>query len=151
MGTKRKAERMAGAKRGDTVRVHFTGRLEDGTVFDTSAERGPYEFTIGESRIVPGFSEAVIGMKPGESKTVEIPAKKAYGLHRKEMIAVIERSKLVAHLNPEIGQRLRIDQADGQKIPATVTKVSASSVTLDANHPLAGKNLTFDIELLEIV
>lgn len=142
---------MAGAKRGDTVRVHFTGRLEDGTVFDTSAERGPYEFTIGESRIVPGFSEAVIGMKPGESKTVEIPAKKAYGLHRKEMIAVIERSKLVAHLNPEIGQRLRIDQADGQKIPATVTKVSASSVTLDANHPLAGKNLTFDIELLEIV
>lgn len=142
---------MAGAKRGDTVRVHFTGRLEDGTVFDTSAERGPYEFTIGESRIVPGFSHAVIGMKPGESKTVEIPAKKAYGLHRKEMIAVIERSKLAAHLNPEIGQRLRIDQADGQKIPATVIKVSASSVTLDANHPLAGKNLTFDIELLEIV
>ena len=133
------------------VRVHFTGRLEDGTVFDTSAERGPYEFTIGESRIVPGFAQAVIGMKPGESKTVEIPAKKAYGLHRKEMIAVIERSKLAAHLNPEIGQRLRIDQADGQKIPATVIKVSASSVTLDANHPLAGKNLTFDIELLEIV
>ena len=142
---------MAGAKRGDMVRVHFTGRLEDGTVFDTSAERGPYEFTIGESRIVPGFAQAVIGMKPGESKTVEIPAKKAYGLHRKEMIAVIERSKLAAHLNPEIGQRLRIDQADGQKIPATVIKVSASSVTLDANHPLAGKNLTFDIELLEIV
>ncbi len=142
---------MAGAKRGDTVRVHFTGRLEDGTVFDTSAERGPYEFTIGENRIVPGFSHAVIGMKPGESKTVEIPAKKAYGLHRKEMIAVIERNKLEAHLNPEIGQRLRIDQADGQKIPATVIKVSASSVTLDANHPLAGKNLTFDIELLEIV
>jgi peptidylprolyl isomerase len=142
---------MAGAKRGDTVRVHFTGRLEDGTVFDTSAERGPYEFTIGESRIVPGFAQAVIGMKPGESKTVEIPAKKAYGLHRKEMIAVIERSKLAAHLNPEIGQRLRIDQADGQEIPATVIKVSASSVTLDANHPLAGKNLTFDIELLEIV
>ncbi len=142
---------MAGAKRGDMVRVHFTGRLEDGTVFDTSAERGPYEFTIGESRIVPGFAQAVIGMKPGESKTVEIPAKKAYGLHRKEMIAVIERSKLAAHLNPEIGQRLRIDQADGQEIPATVIKVSASSVTLDANHPLAGKNLTFDIELLEIV
>ena len=142
---------MAGAKRGDTVRVHFTGRLEDGTVFDTSVERGPYEFAIGKSRIVPGFSEAVIGMKPGESKTVEIPVKKAYGPHRKDMIAVIERSKLPAHLNPEIGQRLRIDQADGQKIPATVIKVSASSVTLDANHPLAGKNLTFDIELLEIV
>jgi peptidylprolyl isomerase len=151
MGTKRKAERMAGAKRGDTVRVHFTGRLEDGTVFDTSAERGPYEFTIGKSRIVPGFAEAVTGMKPGQSKTVEIPAKEAYGLHRKDMIAVIERSKLPAHLNPEVGQRLRIDQADGQKIRATVVEISDSTVTLDANHPLAGKNLIFDIELLEIV
>ena len=142
---------MAAAKKGDKVKVHYTGRLEDGTVFDTSVERGPYEFTIGQSKIVPGFAEAVIGMKPGQSKTVEIPAKKAYGLHRKDMIAVIERSKLPAHLNPEIGQRLRIDQADGQKIPATVTEVSDSTVTLDANHPLAGKDLVFDIELLEIV
>jgi peptidylprolyl isomerase len=151
MGTKRKTERMTGAKTGDTVRVHFTGRLQDGTVFDTSAERGPYEFTIGQSRIVPGFVEAVIGMKPGQSKTVEIPAKEAYGLHSKEMIAVIERSKLPAHLNPEVGQRLRIDQADGQKIPATVVEVSDSTVTLDANHPLAGKDLIFDIELVQIV
>ncbi|MGB7063260.1 MAG: peptidylprolyl isomerase [Candidatus Zixiibacteriota bacterium] len=142
---------MAVAKKGDKVKVHYTGRLEDGTVFDTSAERGPYEFTIGGTRIVPGFVEAVIGMKPGESKTVEIPAKKAYGPHRKDMIALIERSKLPAHLNPEIGQRLRIDQADGQKIPVTVVEVSASTVTLDANHPLAGKDLIFDIELLEIV
>ncbi|UCB53108.1 MAG: peptidylprolyl isomerase [Candidatus Zixiibacteriota bacterium] len=142
---------MAAAKKGDKVKVHYTGSLEDGTVFDTSAERGPYEFTIGESRIVPGFAEAVIGMKPGQSKTVEIPAKNAYGPHRKDMIAKIERSKLPAHLNPEIGQRLRIDQADGQKIPATVIKLSASTVTLDANHPLAGKDLIFDIELLEIV
>lgn len=142
---------MAAAKKGDKVKVHYTGRLEDGTVFDTSAERGPYEFTIGQSKIVPGFAEAVIGMNPGQSKTVEIPAKKAYGLHRKDMIAVIERSKLPAHLNPEIGQRLRIDQADGQKIPATVIEVSDSTVTLDANHPLAGKDLVFDIELLEIV
>jgi peptidylprolyl isomerase len=141
---------MAVAKKGDNVKVHYTGRLEDGTVFDTSAERGPYEFTIGQSKIVPGFAEAVIGMKPGQSKTVEIPAKKAYGLRRKDMIAVIERSKLPAQLNPEVGQRLRIDQADGQKIPATVTEVSDSTVTLDANHPLAGKDLVFDIELLEI-
>jgi peptidylprolyl isomerase len=142
---------MAAAKKGDKVKVHYTGRLEDGTVFDTSAERGPYEFTIGQSKIVPGFAEAVIGMKPGQSKTVEIPAKKAYGPHRKDMMAVIERSKLPDHLNPEIGQRLRIDQADGQKIPATVVEVSDSTVTLDANHPLAGKDLIFDIELLEIV
>lgn len=142
---------MAAAKKGDNVKVHYTGRLEDGTVFDTSAERGPYEFTIGASKIVPGFAEAVIGMKPGQSKTVEIPVKKAYGPHRNDMIAVVERSKLPAHLNPEIGQRLRIDQADGQKIPATVVEVSDSTVTLDANHPLAGKDLIFDIELLEIV
>jgi peptidylprolyl isomerase len=142
---------MAVAKKGDKVKVHYTGRLEDGTVFDTSAERGPYEFTIGETRIVPGFAEAVIGMKPGQSKTIKIPAKKAYGPHRKDMIAVIERSKLPAQLNPEIGRRLRIDQADGQKIPATVVEVSDSTVTLDANHPLAGKDLIFDIELLEIV
>lgn len=141
---------MAAAKKGDKVKVHYTGRLEDGTVFDTSVERGPYEFTIGQSKIVPGFAEAVVGMKPGQSKTVEIPAKKAYGLHRKDMIAVIERSKLPADLNPEVGQRLRIDQADGQKIPATVVEVSDSTVTLDANHPLAGKDLVFDIELLEI-
>ena len=141
---------MAVAKKGDNVKVHYTGRLEDGTVFDTSVERGPYEFTIGQSKIVPGFAEAVVGMKPGQSKTVEIPAKKAYGPHRKDMIAVVERSKLPAHLNPEIGQRLRIDQADGQKIPATVVEVSDSTVTLDANHPLAGKNLIFDVELLEI-
>jgi len=141
---------VAAAKKGDKVKVHYTGRLEDGTVFDTSVERGPYEFTIGQSKIVPGFAEAVVGMKPGQSKTVEIPAKKAYGLHRKDMIAVIERSKLPADLNPEVGQRLRIDQADGQKIPATVVEVSDSTVTLDANHPLAGKDLVFDIELLEI-
>jgi FKBP-type peptidyl-prolyl cis-trans isomerase 2 len=142
---------MAGAKRSDTVKVHYTGRLKDGTVFDTSAERGPYEFTIGESKIVPGFAQAVVGMKPGQSKTVEIPAEKAYGPHRKDMIAKIDRSKLPANVNPEIGQRLRIDQADGQKIPATVIKVSTSTVTLDANHPLAGKDLIFDIELVEIV
>lgn len=142
---------MAVAKKGDKVKVHYTGRLKDGTVFDTSVERGPYEFAIGKSRIVPGFSEAVIGMKPGESKTVEIPAKEAYGPHRKDMIAKIDRSRLPAHLNPEIGQRLRINQANGQKIPATVVEVSASTVTLDANHPLAGKDLIFDIELLEIV
>ncbi len=142
---------MANAKKGDTVKVHFTGRLEDGTVFDTSVEREPYEFTIGKSRIVPGFAEAVVGMKPGDSKTIEIPAEKAYGPHRQDMVVNVDRDKLPANLNPEVGQRLQINQADGQKIPATVIEVSASQVILDANHPLAGKDLIFDIQLINIV
>lgn len=146
-----KKRRTARAKKGDTIRVHYTGRLEDGTVFDTSVEREPYEFTIGKSRIVPGFAEAVVGMKPGESKTVEIPADKAYGPHRQDMVVNVDRSKIPAHLNPEVGQRLQINQADGQKIPATVIEVSASQVILDANHPLAGKNLIFEIQLIDIV
>jgi peptidylprolyl isomerase len=142
---------MTRAKKGDTVKVHFTGRLEDGTVFDTSVEREPYEFTIGQSRIIPGFAEAVMGMKPGDSKTVEIPAEKAYGPHRQDLVANVDRDKIPANLNPEVGQRLQINQADGQKIPTKVIKITPSQVTLDANHPLAGKDLIFDIQLIEIV
>ncbi len=142
---------MAKAKKGDTVRVHFTGRLEDGTVFDSSRDRKPYEFTIGKSRIIPGFEQAVIGMKPGESKTAKIPAAKAYGLRREDMIVVVDRTKIPAHLKPQVGQRLQINQADGRRVPVKVTKVTQSKVTLDANHPLAGEDLTFDIKLLEIV
>jgi peptidylprolyl isomerase len=150
-GVKRKSKRMTRAKKGDTVKVHFTGRLEDGTVFDTSVEREPYEFTIGQSRIIPGFAEAVMGMKPGDSKTVEIPAEKAYGPHRQDLVANVDRDKIPANLNPEVGQRLQINQADGQKIPTKVIKITPSQVTLDANHPLAGKDLIFDIQLIEIV
>ena len=120
-------------------------------MFDTSVEREPYEFTIGQSRIIPGFAEAIMGMKPGDSKTVEIPAEKAYGLHRQDMVVNVDRDKIPAHLNPQVGQRLQINQADGQKITTRVIKISPSQVTLDANHPLAGKNLTFDIQLVEIV
>jgi FKBP-type peptidyl-prolyl cis-trans isomerase 2 len=142
---------MAKVKKGDTVRVHFTGRLKDGTVFDSSVEREPYEFTVGKSGIIPGFEQAVIGMKPGETKTAKIPAAKAYGPRRKDMIAVVDRSKIPTHLEPETGLRLQINQADGSKVPVKIIKVSGSKVTLDANHPLAGKDLTFDIELKEIV
>jgi len=148
---KRKAECMAKAKRGDTVKVHYTGRLEDGTVFDSSIDRKPYEFTIGESGIIPGFEQAVLGMTPGETKTTKIPAAKAYGPRRKNMIVVVDRTQIPAHLKVEIGQRLQINQADGQRVPVKVVKVTQSKVTLDANHPLAGEDLTFDIELVEIV
>jgi peptidylprolyl isomerase len=142
---------MAKAKKGDTVRVHYTGKLEDGTVFDSSKAGKPYEFTIGKSGIIPGFEQAVTGMKPGESKIAKIPATKAYGPRLKDRIVVVDRTKIPAHLEPKVGQRLQINQADGRRVPVKVAKVTESKVTLDANHPLAGQNLTFEIELLEIV
>lgn len=142
---------MTQAKLGDTVKVHYTGKLEDGTVFDTSIDRTPLEFTIGEGQIIPGFEQAVVGMNLGESKTTTIPVDKAYGPYREEMVLVIGREQFPADLHPEVGQRLQLHQVDGQTIIVTVTEVSEGSVTLDANHPLAGKDLIFDIQLVEIV
>ena len=142
---------MAQAKNGDTVKVHYTGKLEDGTVFDTSINRDPLQFTIGENQVIPGFEQAVVGMNPGESKTTKVPADKAYGPHHKEMVIVVDRNQFPANLEPKVGQQLQIRQADGRAIVVTVTDVSESSVTLDANHPLAGKDLTFDIQLIEIL
>ncbi len=142
---------MAQAKTGDTVKVHYTGKLDDGTVFDSSVEREPLQFTIGEGQIIPGFEEAVIGMNPGESKTAKISMDKAYGPHRKEMVAVVPREQIPADLKPEVGQQLQVRQPDGRAMIVVITDVSEASVTLDANHPLAGKDLTFDIQLVEIV
>jgi peptidylprolyl isomerase len=143
---------MAQAQQGDTVKVHYTGRLDDGTVFDSSIISDPLEFTIGESQVILGFEEALIGMNPGESKTVRVPVDRAYGPYREDMIVVVERDKFPPSIQPEIGQQLEIRQREnGQTFPVTVTDVSESSVTLDANHHLAGKDLTFDIQLLEIV
>lgn len=141
---------MTQAKYGDTVKVHYTGKLEDGTVFDSSIDHEPLQFTLGGGQVIPGFEQAVVGMNLNESKTVKIPVDKAYGPHREELVAVIDRSQLPADLNPEVGQPLEGRQADGQIIMAEVIEVSESSVTLDANHPLAGKDLTFDIQLVEI-
>jgi peptidylprolyl isomerase len=142
---------MAQAKIGNTVKVHYTGKFEDGMVFDTSTDGDPLEFRIGESQVIPGFEEAVVGMNPGESKTVNIPVEKAYGPHREDQVQVVDRKQLPADLKPEIGQQLEGRQPDGEIIVATVTDVTKSSVTLDANHPLAGKNLIFEIQLIEIV
>jgi len=141
---------MGKAKIGDTVKVHYTGKLEDGTVFDTSAERGPLEFKIGEGQVIQGFEDAVIGMNPGEEKTVEIPADEAYGQRNEEMVADIGRDQFPEYLSPEVGQQFQIRQQNGQIILVTVTEISEDTVTLDANHPLAGKDLTFEIQLLEI-
>jgi FKBP-type peptidyl-prolyl cis-trans isomerase 2 len=141
---------MAQAKPGDTVKIHYTGRLEDGTVFDSSANREPLEFTLDGGQVIPGFEQAVVGMTPGESKTEKIPMDQAYGPHRPEMVLEVSRQQMPPELQPEVGQQLQVQQPDGQTIPVFVTEVTESTVTLDANHPLAGEDLTFDIELVEI-
>jgi peptidylprolyl isomerase len=141
---------MAQAKTGDTVKVHYTGKLDDGTVFDTSSDREPLQFTIGQGQLIPDFEQAVVGMNPGESKTIQIPSENAYGPHRQEMVMEVDRSEFPENLEPKVDQRLQVSQSDGRTFPVTVTGVSESKVTLDANHPLAGKDLTFDIQLSEI-
>jgi FKBP-type peptidyl-prolyl cis-trans isomerase 2 len=142
---------MAAAKAGDSIRVHYTGTLEDGAVFDSSVERDPLEFTIGENQVIAGFEQAAIGMETGDSKIVKIVSEEAYGAHNPDMIATIERERLPENMEPQIGQQVQMRQAEGQLVMVTVTGVSEKDVTLDANHPLAGKNLSFDIELVEIL
>ncbi len=142
---------MAQAKYGDTVKVHYTGKLDDGTVFDASVNGDPLQFTIGSGQIIPGFEQAVVGMNPGESKTVKIPAEDAYGQRREDLVLEVEKSQLPEGLKPEVGLQLQSRQPDGRIIVLTIADISESHVTLDANHPLAGKDLTFDIQLIEII
>ncbi len=142
---------MSQAADGNTVKVHYTGKLEDGTVFDSSADRDPMQFELGKGELIPGFEQGVLGMSPGEKKTVEIPVDKAYGPLREEMVKTVDRSQFPSNLNPEVGQQLQLNKPEGQPAMVRVTDVSESSVTLDANHPLAGKDLIFDIELVRIV
>ncbi|RME20820.1 MAG: peptidylprolyl isomerase [Candidatus Zixiibacteriota bacterium] len=141
---------MAKAKQGDTVRVHYTGKLDDGSVFDSSQGRDPFEFTIGSGQVIPGFENAVIGMEPGETKTAICSAEDAYGAHREDMVAQVPLDRMPADLTPEVGQRLQASQADGSVLEVVITDVGADTVTIDGNHPLAGKQLTFDIELIAI-
>ncbi len=138
------------AKDGNTVKVHYTGTLDDGTTFDTSVEREPLEFTIGAGQMIPGFEGAVRGMQVGQVKTVTIPAEKPYGPHNEAMVLVVERDELPESLNPVVGQQLQMQQENGNPLVAVVTDVSGTTITLDANHPLAGKALTFEIKLVEM-
>ncbi len=142
---------MQQAKNGDTVKVHYTGKLEDGTVFDTSTEREPLQFVIGGKQIIPGFEQAVVGMNTGETKTVNVSSDEAYGPHLEERVLVINQDQIPEHLELEVGQHVQIPQKDGSKVLFIVTAISETSVTLDANHPLAGKDLTFEIQLVEIL
>lgn len=141
---------MKKAEQGDTVEVHYTGKLEDGTVFDTSKERGPLEFTIGEGRIIPGFEEAVVGMAPEESKTISVPPDKAYGEHNSELTKEFPRDQLPENVEAKPGQPLQLTRPDGKTIDVMITDISDDSFTVDANHPLAGKTLTFDIEVVAV-
>ena len=141
---------MVQAKTGDTVKVHYTGKLDDGTIFDTSADREPLEFTIGKGQLIPDFEQAFIGMNPEESKTIQIPADNAYGPYREDMVMKIDRNQLPAEIEPKVDQKLQMRHSNGQSTVVTVIEVSESQVTLDGNHPLAGKDLTFDICLTEI-
>lgn len=142
---------METVQQGDTVKVHYTGTLDDSTVFDSSHGRAPLEFTLGSGQLIAGFEAAVLGMQAGETKTVQIPAHEAYGEHHPELMATVNRAQLPADLELELGQQYQFQQPDGQSVIVTATELSPSEVTFDANHPLAGKDLTFEIELVEIV
>jgi peptidylprolyl isomerase len=141
---------MAQAHQGNTVKVHYTGRLKSGEVFDSSADREPLEFTLGEQGIIPGFQEAIDGMNTGEKKTVSIASEQAYGDRHDELVIKIERERLPEDLKPEKGQQLAMKTEDDRTALVTVVDLSDTDITVDANHPLAGKDLEFDLELVEV-
>ncbi len=142
---------MSEAKAGDKVKVHYHGTLTDGSVFDSSKERDPLEFTVGSKQVIPGFEEAVIGLKIGEKNTTSIPCDKAYGPRQDQLILKVKKDQFPPDIKPEIGQQLQLPQQNGQNAIVMITDIGEEEVTLDGNHPLAGQDLTFEIELVEIV
>ena len=140
---------MAEAQQGDTVRIHYTGTLRDGSVFDSSRDREPLEFTLGSGQVIPGFDSAVTGMRVGDAQTVTIPAGEAYGPRRDELVLNVPRGEFPAHVQPEVGQQLQLSSGS-ERLVVTVREVSDSAVILDGNHPLAGEDLTFALELVSI-
>ena len=142
---------MTTAKKGDKVKVHFTGKLVDGTVFGSTMNEEPFEFTIGEKNMLPGFENAVIGMQIGEKKKIILSPGEAYGPHKKELITVMERSGFPEEIQLEVGKRLRVRKQDGNYSVVTIKDFTEDRIVLDENDPLAGKTLTFNIELVEII
>ena len=140
---------MEQAHQGDTVRVHYTGSLDDGSIFDSSRGRDPLEFTLGEGRVIAGFDEAVAGMAPGDERQVTIPAERAYGSRQDELVIEVPREQFPDDLQPAVGLQVQLSR-DGQVAVARVAEVADDKVVLDANHPLAGKDLIFELELVEI-
>lgn len=142
---------MPQAQEGDKVRIHYTGKLTDGTVFDSSTGRDPLEFILGSGMVIPGFDDAVDGLEVGATITAIIPAEKAYGPRREEMIARVERAQFGEEMELALGQKYVLPQPNGGQAILVVTDLNDTHVTLDGNHELAGKDLVFDIELVEIV
>ncbi len=143
---------MTKAKEGDTVKVHYTGKLRDGSIFDSSRDGDPLEVLLGAGKMIPGFEKEVIGMSPDDTKTFEIAAGDAYGLYREELVVEVDKERVPEDLNLEIGQQLVLRQdAQAQVIRVTVKDISEEGLTLDANPPLAGEDLIFEVQLVEIV
>ncbi len=142
---------MPPAKPNDIVRVHYTGRLADGTVFDTSSGQAPLEFVLGKRQMIAGFEDAVLGLSPGETREAVLPPEQAYGPRQTRLVFEVERSRFPPDLTPELGQRLTVTGNDGHSAVVTVVALGERTVTLDGNHPLAGQALTFTIQLVEIL
>ena len=138
------------AQNGNKVKVHYTGKLEDGTVFDSSEGADPLEFTLGQGQMITGFEEGVIGMEPGESRTLNIPADEAYGPHQADGVIEVDRSELPPEMPLEVGMQLQAAQGNGQTVNMTVVEIGDDKVKMDGNHPLAGKDLIFEIQMMEI-
>lgn len=142
---------MRQANTGDTVRVHYMGTLADGTEFDNSAERGPIELTIGTGQVIAGFEDALLGMSEGDTKNVTLQPEDAYGSHDPELVQVVERTRIPEEIELQVGKALQATDPNGQQIRFEVVEFDAESVTLDANHPLAGRALTFELKLVGFV
>ncbi|MEM9985317.1 MAG: peptidylprolyl isomerase [Bacteroidota bacterium] len=138
------------AQKGNNVKVHYTGRLQDGTVFDSSQGREPLAFQLGAGQMIPGFEAGVLGMEQGQKVTIEIPAKEAYGEHDPEMLIPFSRTQVPEGMNPKVGDNLQVQRPDGGVAQVVVHSMDEENIILDANHPLAGKTLIFDLELVEL-
>lgn len=143
--------KMAKAKNGAKVKVHFTGSLEDGSIFGSTADEEPFEFTIGEKNMLPGFESAVIGMQEGDTKSITLPPEEAYGPHKKELVHVMDRTSFPEEINLGIGKTLRIRTQDGKYAVVTIKDFTEDNIVIDGNDPLAGETLTFNIELIDIL
>ena len=141
---------MSQVKENDTVKVHYTGKLADGQVFDSSLEREPIEFTMGQGQLIPGFEKGLLDMKVNEKKTINIPSEEAYGSPRQELIQEVDKKQLPEDIKPEPGMGLVSKSPDGREMNLVVREVKDDSIVVDGNHPLAGKDLTFDLEVVEI-